>query len=115
MLQLENCRQCPEVLEPGTLDAIEALNRVGVLSSDDAEFLKQQYRFLRSVESGLRLMNTTARHDLPEDKVQLQRLAYLLNEPGGSELASSVSEIRKQVRSKSELLFESASSEVDSE
>ena len=115
MLQLENCRQYPEVLQPGTLEAIKALSSDGVLSLDEAHFFSQRYQFLRSVESGLRLMNTTARHDLPEDKVQLQRLAYLLNEPGGSELASSVSEIRKQVRSKSELLFESASSEVDSE
>ena len=113
MLQLENCRQYPEVLQPGTLNAIEALRRVGALSSDDANFFRQRYQFLRRVESGLRLMNTTARHDLPEDAVQLQRLAFLLNEPGGSELASSVGEIRMQVRSKSEHLFKSASGDAD--
>ena len=113
MLQLENCRQHPEVLQPGTLNAIEALSRVGALDADEAHFFSQQYQFLRSVESGLRLMNTTARHDLPDDQVQLQRLAYLLNEPGGTELAEAVGDARKQVRSKSELLFKIASGDSE--
>ena len=66
MLQLKHVDQYPEILVPGTLDAIAALRQAGLLADDDARHLDRSYRFLRSIESGLRLMNTAARHDLPE-------------------------------------------------
>ncbi|MEM8679114.1 MAG: bifunctional [glutamate--ammonia ligase]-adenylyl-L-tyrosine phosphorylase/[glutamate--ammonia-ligase] adenylyltransferase, partial [Planctomycetota bacterium] len=79
MLQLKYAQSHPEILVPGTLRAIEKLGQLDLLSADDAEALQKHYRFLRSVEARLRLMNTTARHDLPDDKEDLSRLAYLLN------------------------------------
>ena len=105
MLQLENCRNHPQVLQPGTLKAIEALQSADVMSEDDATFFGEKYKFLRSVESGLRLMNTTARHDLPQDALQLERLAFLLHVPSGPALAESVRAVRDEVRSRSEVLF----------
>lgn len=109
MLQLENFQQDPDVLQPGTLGAIKVLGRLGLLNEEDEVAFRDAYRFLRGVESGLRLMNTTARHDLPTDPVQLERLAFLLNAPSGSELEQSVRDIRRQVREKSEALFGVAS------
>jgi glutamate-ammonia-ligase adenylyltransferase len=105
MLQLTHCRDRPKVLQPGTLNAIESLKHAGVLSDTDAEFFRSRYQFLRSVESGLRLMNTTARHDLPDDVVQLERLAFLLKKPSGEALATAVRSARKQVRAKAEEMF----------
>ena len=67
---------------PGTLDAISALHAAGFLPGRDALFLGESYRFLRSVEARLRLMNTTARHDIPEDQTELTKLAYLLGFEG---------------------------------
>ena len=64
MLQLKYVDQYPDILVPGTLDAIAALRRAGLLAAEDARHLDRSYRFLRSIESGLRLMNTAARHDL---------------------------------------------------
>ncbi|MCH5374287.1 MAG: bifunctional [glutamate--ammonia ligase]-adenylyl-L-tyrosine phosphorylase/[glutamate--ammonia-ligase] adenylyltransferase, partial [Planctomycetes bacterium] len=78
MLQIRYGVDHPEVLVPGTLDAIEVLRQVGAMSQDDAEYLSQSYRFLRSVEARLRLMNTTARHDLPVDPLEQKKLAFLL-------------------------------------
>jgi glutamate-ammonia-ligase adenylyltransferase len=78
MLQMKHGVERPDVLVPGTLQAIESLCQVDALTQDDAEYLSQAYRFLRSVEARLRLMNTTARHDLPEDESEQRKLAYLL-------------------------------------
>jgi glutamate-ammonia-ligase adenylyltransferase len=78
MLQLRHAAESPEVLTPGTLDAIAALTSAGHIGEASASFLSRSYRFLRSVESGLRLMNTTARHDLPTDEAELNKLAFLL-------------------------------------
>ncbi len=86
MLQLRHIGKHPDVMVPGTLDAIEALEQCDALSGDDAAFLAESYRFLRMVESRLRLMNTVARHDLPQDEESLARLAYLLDQNGGDAL-----------------------------
>jgi glutamate-ammonia-ligase adenylyltransferase len=78
VLQLRHAADTSEVLVPGTLNAIAALHHAGHLSEADANYWSRSYRFLRSVESGLRLMNTSARHDLPEDPAELGKLAFLL-------------------------------------
>lgn len=78
MLQLSHAAESPEVLVPGTLAAIVALNKAGHLSHENCEYLSRSYRFLRNVEARLRLMNTTARHDVPEDDLEQRKLAFLL-------------------------------------
>ncbi len=78
MLQLKHLKTHPRIMETGTLYAIEALRKAGLLDADDAIRLDDNYGFLRSVEARLRLMNTTARHDLPAG-AELAKLAYLLH------------------------------------
>ena len=99
MLQLRYGLEFPEVLQPGTLKAISSLEEAKLLTSEDAESLRSGYRLLRSVESRLRLLNTTARHDLPEKDGELDKLAYILRvDDVGSlqrELASSRRENRR--------------------
>lgn len=79
MLQLKHAVEVPAVLVPGTLDAIEALHAAQLLGAEAVADLQQSYRFLRAVEARLRLMNTAARHDLPEQPLELKKLAYLLH------------------------------------
>ena len=86
MLQLRWAVDSPQVLVPGTLDAVDALHDAGYLDDDDRSYFNKAYRFLRGIESGLRLLNTSARHDLPQDQAELHRLAYLLGSPGAKEL-----------------------------
>jgi glutamate-ammonia-ligase adenylyltransferase len=82
-LQLQHAGESPAVLVPATQQALAALAAAGHLDRDDAEFFAESYRFLRRVESGLRLLNTSARHDLPHDPIQLGKLALLLGQPNG--------------------------------
>ena len=86
LLQLKHVRENPAVFRPGTCEAIEALRQADCLPADDADFFHQSYRFLRSVEARLRLMNTTARHDLPVDDTELAKLAYLFDAVGPEDL-----------------------------
>ncbi len=89
-LQLEQARAAAAVLTPGTQQALAALAQAGVLSADDAQYFSESYRFLRRVESGLRLLNTPARHDLPEDDLSLDKLALLLGQPNGATIRDRV-------------------------
>jgi len=82
MLQLRYAADYPQVLTPGTLNAIEALCDHGLLDTETADYMSRSYRFLRGIESRLRLMNTAARHDLPseEQPLELKKLAYLMGD-----------------------------------
>ena len=78
-LQLRHAVDDQSVLVTGTREAIACFKSLGWLEATTADRLTQGYQLLRSVEARLRLMNTTARHDLPDDPKQLAKLAYLLN------------------------------------
>jgi glutamate-ammonia-ligase adenylyltransferase len=103
MLQLKYAAAHPEVVLPGTIDAIDALSAIDGLERDDGLLFIEGYQFLRGVESRLRLMNTTARHDLPNGQ-ELEKLAYLLRTPAGT-LASQVSDYRRRIRERFESIF----------
>ena len=99
MLQLKHLQDDPSVWAPGTIDAINRLVESGKLEKDIGTALSKSYQFLRSVESRLRLMNTEARHDLPTQQKQLQKLAYMLKYPDALALTQAVDQCRVQVRS----------------
>ena len=77
MLQLRHA-QNDAVLVPGTIDALTQLERAGFISHENARTLTANYRWLRRVESGLRLMNLPARHELPTALDELNQLQFLL-------------------------------------
>ncbi len=79
MLQLRHGEKDASIRTPGTLDAIDALEQVGYLPADDARYLARSYRFQRSIEARIRLMDATGRHELPDSQRELAKLAYLLN------------------------------------
>ncbi len=98
MLQLKHAPTDRRVLVPGTLEAIEKLASLGYLDENAGHCLAEGYQLLRSVEARLRLMNTSARHDLPEDKKQLAKLAFLLNYANGDQLREQVQQQRAEIR-----------------
>ena len=99
MLQLKHVQDDPSVWAPGTVDAINRLVEAKKLEAEIGRSLSSSYQFLRSVESRLRLMNTAARHDLPSQQKQLQKLAYMLEYPDAQTLTQAVEKCRIQVRS----------------
>ena len=81
MLQLKHARGNPTLRVPNTLAALRRPYKADLLSVDDFEFFDVSYRLLRTIESRLRLMNSTARDQLPQDPVELHKLASLLHYP----------------------------------
>jgi glutamate-ammonia-ligase adenylyltransferase len=85
-LQLRHAAASPLVLVTSTQEALEQLAAARYLEDDDAQYLAESYRLLRRIESGLRLLNTPARHDLPADPLELAKLALLLGQPSADTL-----------------------------
>jgi glutamate-ammonia-ligase adenylyltransferase len=108
MLQLKHAAMTSDVLVPGTLEALAALRAANFLGDDDYRFFDHAYRQLRSIEARLRLMNTTARHDLPTDEMDLKKLAWLLGYPSGSALAEETAGMTRAIRERFNRLFEGA-------
>ncbi len=106
MLQLKHAQDDDRVLVPGTLAAISRLVAGGFLGEDRGSQLAECYGQLRRVEAQLRLMNTTARHDLPSDPSQLAKLAMLLDYADASEMLDSIGACRRVVRNHFDALFD---------
>ena len=98
MLQLFTASAHPNVLVPGTLEAIGQLATCKELDAATARQLEENYRFLRSIESGIRLMNTSARHDLPTSASELKRLAVLIDYRDSTPIDRRCREIREENR-----------------
>ena len=108
MLQLRFAHEFQHVLTPGTLDALVILREANLLSAEDASYFDESYRFLRRVESGLRLMDASARHDLPEKEFDLYCLADLLGVDSPAELKQQFHFYTHENRHRFNRLFDDA-------
>jgi glutamate-ammonia-ligase adenylyltransferase len=108
MLQLKHGGDDPSVRAPGTLDALTALERGGYLAADDAEYFRNSYRFQRSIEARIRLMDATGRHELPESERELAKLAYLLNYNRPQDLVAEAERTFTENRVRFNRIFDSA-------
>lgn len=100
-LQLCHARKHPEILVPGTLDALQRITAAGLIDAEVAISLQKNYRTLREVESKLRLLDTPKRHEIPDDAASLDRLAFLMGQPDGQRIVS----LCRDVRASNRLLF----------
>lgn len=111
LLQLANARSVPSILVPGTLEALERLSQAGLIEAKRAQQLNADYEFLRGIESAIRLMNMTARHELPTKESELRQLAFLLSKPNSSvkwtvqSLSDRCQQVRVQCRGAFEQIF----------
>jgi glutamate-ammonia-ligase adenylyltransferase len=94
MLQLKHGQDNPVVCTPNALAALSLLHQHGYLNSEDYEYFTTSYRFLRTVESRLRLMQAPSRV-LPDDPLELTTLARALGYADGAELQA---ECRRYLR-----------------
>jgi [glutamine synthetase] adenylyltransferase / [glutamine synthetase]-adenylyl-L-tyrosine phosphorylase len=106
MLQLKHARELPQVAVPGTVAALHALYAAGVMGRDDYDFFAASYRFLRTIQSRLRLMSTTARDDLPEEPRELAKLAGLLGYTTAGGLLTDCQRYTTENRRRTERLFD---------
>lgn len=114
MLQLKYARQEPSVLVPGTLDAIDKLQKYAFLDKTFSQTLSTNYRYLRRVESGLRLMNLVGRHELPTSLEDLNQLQFLLQNADSGDRPQAthdgnqqhpIADLCQQVREKNRQIF----------
>lgn len=108
MLQLRHGGRDESVRVTGTLAALAALHEGGYLATDDFEYFSQSYRFQRSVEARIRLMDATGRHELPTEESELRKLAFLLGYPSPEELERRALETFAENRRRFNLLFDEA-------
>ena len=105
MLQLKHGGEHPEVRQPATLDALAALEKIGALSHGDFEFFGTSYRVLLAMVSRLRLMNATARHDMPEDTDEQIKLARLLGYPDREKMLIDCEKLTRENRVRFNQIF----------
>jgi [glutamine synthetase] adenylyltransferase / [glutamine synthetase]-adenylyl-L-tyrosine phosphorylase len=111
MLQLKHGRELPKIRVPGTIAALEALQAAGVLSKDDARSLAESYRFQRSVEARIRLMDSAGRHEFPDEPRELEKLAFLLGYADVDRLVQEVDQTWRDTRERFERIFNEAAAE----
>jgi glutamate-ammonia-ligase adenylyltransferase len=106
MLQLKHARGNSALRVPNTLAALAALYRADLLAVDDYECFNVSYRLLRTIEGRLRLMNSTARDRLPQDPIELRKLAGLLHYASSDGLLMDFENATRQIRRRFERLFD---------
>jgi len=84
-LQLLGGGDAPAVRTPNTLEAIRRLAAAGSLTDQEREILERTYTFLRTVEHRLQVLYDRQTHLVPDDSVELGRLAVRCGEPPGPE------------------------------
>ena len=97
-LTLRHLKEFPQVHRVGTTESLTALVNAGCIESNQAQALIDSYRYLRRVEGNLRLMNTVARHEIPEETQQQELLAFLMNERDYQLVIDRCNEIKIQNR-----------------
>jgi len=110
MLQLRHGRTTPTVRVPNTLAAMAALRDAGLLKPDDFQAFDAGYRFLRTIEGRLRLMNSTARDTLPDDPTELAKLASLLHYSNAESLLNDCLAHTQSIRCRFDRIFDEAES-----
>jgi [glutamine synthetase] adenylyltransferase / [glutamine synthetase]-adenylyl-L-tyrosine phosphorylase len=78
LLQLVHGHHDPDIRDRSTLGALSELSAAGYVSADDGRALAECYRFLRTVEHRVQLVEEEQTHTLPTDPVARRRLARVL-------------------------------------
>jgi glutamate-ammonia-ligase adenylyltransferase len=78
LLQMTHGHRHPSLRTPNTLKAIDALERVGLLGSRDAAWLRDAYLLLNRVRNHMFLLRGLAADALPERDEDLEKLARSL-------------------------------------
>ena len=107
LLQLVHGRSDIFLRSPTTLVALEQLSTRGYVGRDDAAELDRAYRFLRTMEHRLQLYRLRRTHVVPDDEVDLRRLARSMGfvERPVEELPTQWRRHRREVRRLHEKLF----------
>lgn len=105
LLQLVHGRSDVMLRSPTTLTALEALANWGYVGREDAATLTQAYEFLRTMEHRIQLQRLRRTHVVPDDDVELRRLARSIECASVEELEDRWQRNSREVRRIHEKLF----------
>jgi glutamate-ammonia-ligase adenylyltransferase len=88
----------PSLQVPGTLDALQRLHALGLVSNRDARDLDDAWGLLRRVEHRVQVMTPYATHEVPRELARLEALARSLGYARGEALIEALDEARAHVR-----------------
>jgi glutamate-ammonia-ligase adenylyltransferase len=102
-LQLLHGMRYPRVRVPGTLNALRALKREGLLDGDTYQNLARAYLFMRQLESRMRIVSNQATSELSRDPEKLQLLALRMGyldegESAGRKLLHDYESVSRRVK-----------------
>lgn len=97
MLQLKHGAARAAIRAQNTLDALEKLETAAILKPEECRTLRRHYRFLRSIESALRLMNMPSTSRLPEEPADLEKLAQMIHILSGDALVALVDQATREI------------------
>ncbi|MBI4768757.1 MAG: hypothetical protein HY787_29905, partial [Deltaproteobacteria bacterium] len=104
-LQLVFGGKVPSLQEKNTIRALSRLKRSQILPEKEYQDLFQGYRFLRSLENRLQMVNQQQTHSLPRDPEALEGIAREMPIPrmrhpaSSKELIASLERVRQKIRS----------------
>jgi glutamate-ammonia-ligase adenylyltransferase len=102
-LQLVYGKEHRAIRVPGTGNSLRALRRERLLKPEEYDLLSRSYRFLRKLESRMRIVSDQATNRLPKDPEGLQGLARRMGyreegTPAGQKLLDDYAALSRQVR-----------------
>ncbi|MGY8700671.1 MAG: [protein-PII] uridylyltransferase family protein, partial [bacterium] len=99
-LQLKYGRDYPQLRCPKTMDALRELGELNLLNKEEAQSLRYNYKLLRLIENGLRLIYDESTDLLDYEKVQTETILQLLKHHGYevSNLRETVETVTQNVR-----------------
>jgi glutamate-ammonia-ligase adenylyltransferase len=102
-LLLRHGRQRPRLQVPGTMNALKALKRAGILGAGDADRLCSAYLFLRKLESRMRVVANLSMSTLAREPERIGTLARRMGYEGtdgaaGRRLLEEYEGLRAEVR-----------------
>jgi glutamate-ammonia-ligase adenylyltransferase len=100
----------PALRAPGTCAALEALAQAGRITAETAADLMAAYRFLRTLEHRLQMVEDAQTHTLPADAAGLARIATFLGFPSVDAFSAELMRHLGAVESRYAALFEEAPS-----
>jgi len=96
-LQVIHAAAMPELREPNTLRAIDALERALLLTEDEALALGDAYRFYRKCEHLLQLERFEQTHSIPREESEQRELAWKMGFMTAAELHTVMDGHKRQV------------------
>ncbi|MBV8978104.1 MAG: bifunctional [glutamine synthetase] adenylyltransferase/[glutamine synthetase]-adenylyl-L-tyrosine phosphorylase [Alphaproteobacteria bacterium] len=91
-----------------TVAALDALHARGLLGDDAVRELKDCYRFLRTLEHRLQMVEDQQTHTLPKSDDELAHIACFMGSPDGATFAAELTRVLETVQGHYGRLFERA-------